>query len=84
MSEINRRPSYEPPQARNLSAATVNGQGPEGMCISGTGLTFQVCTPLGATPVGGACSPVGVSPTYGYCDFGNIAVEGCLTGTRHF
>lgn len=76
---------YEPPRARDLSAFGVSGQiGPLGMCVDGSELTFEVCTPLGDFPGGGVCSPNGLLPDIGYCDLGQVAVEGCVSGGKHF
>ena len=78
-----KKPQYEPPRARDLSALSVSGQGPAGMCLNGSGLTSDNCT-SGPSPVGGKCDPNGVSPDYGYCNIGGAAAEGCFpTGAIH-
>jgi hypothetical protein len=74
---------YEPPRARDLSAFGVSGQtGPMGICIPGTALTSQFCA-NGDVPAGGECLPTGDSPHFGYCTLGDLAVEGCKTGSIH-
>ena len=78
-----KKPQYEPPRARDLSALSVSGQGPAGACFNGYALTSGECRD-GTAPVGGTCYPNGVSPDIGYCTIGNVAVEGCFpTGAIH-
>jgi len=72
------KPKYHSPTAKDLSSLTASG----GMCIDGNALTSQFCQ-NGPTPVGGDCSPNGISPLYGYCNLGNVAVEGCNSGSIH-
>ena len=83
MKRKNRRPIYEPPRARDLSASSVSGvSAPKGLCVSGGALVYpDECSPGGA-PGGplGVCSPTGMGPDFGKCTLGNAAVEGCQSG----
>ena len=78
MTKKTSRLIYQPPQARDLSAMSACG----GMCLDGTALASDWCRD-GPAPSGGLCSPNGISPSFGYCDYGNQAVEGCISGTIH-
>ena len=88
----NKKHRYVRPQARDLSAMSVSGQGcatgdgvigPMGQCITGTALTSDTCAG-GSTPPGGNCAPTGGQPQQGYCDVGGLATEGCWpTGSIH-
>lgn len=82
MTEKDTRRLYKPPRARALSASSVSGQEPLGICSDGSALTFGECA-YGDSPAGGACSPSGLLPTLGYCSEGNNAVEGCTSGGIH-
>ena len=85
------RSVYKRPQARDLSGLSASGAGcssgsaltgPYGRCRDGSFLTSGFCTD-GPEPVGGTCSPTGNIPEEGYCNLGQIAHEGCISGSIH-
>lgn len=88
-----KRLTYEPPQARDLSAPSVSGQGPLYPCVSGLIATPEGCVE-GASPNPGPCAngmffavPApctgGTSPLSGECVTGSGAGAGstCTSGS---
>ncbi len=76
------RPLYEPPRARDLSAFSVSGQEPLGVCETGISPVAFWCTD-GSKPEQdpAACSPTGYSPERGGCASGAKASQGCTAGS---
>ena len=81
MKEKKARRAYEPPRARDLSAFSVSGQWPMGICEHGQSPITFTCQdgPNPTQPT--ACSPTGTLPTRGRCTQGGNAVEGCFNGS---
>jgi hypothetical protein len=78
-----KRPIYEPPCARDLSAPSASGvPTPRGLCVTGGQLVYPGECQAGDSPggTGGVCSPTGMGPNFGKCTLGNAAVEGCQSG----
>ena len=76
---IDKRKTYQPPLARNLSNSGVNGQEPEGACISGAVITWQEC--VAGPNVGAGTCQLGTNPETGRCQTGgNVSFRGCISG----
>ena len=72
---------YEPPRARDLSASSVSGMIPLGICENGSNPIAATCY-NGTIPIqSDVCSPVGTLPLRGRCDSGGNAAEGCSLGS---
>ncbi len=50
MKEKDKRPTYEPPQAKDISASSVSGQVTPGACKNGNLPRSPVCRPGSAPP----------------------------------
>ena len=89
MSEEIKRPVFEPPLVRDLSAFSASGGKPQGQCVAGP-LPFFNCVTGTAHPasdctagVGGdssACNPGGFHETPA-CNFGGNAATICISGS---
>lgn len=82
MTEKNKRPVYEPPRARDLSAYSVSGgddgPSPMGTCAYGA-KPYTACL-AGTTPFGGACSVGSLVDQQPQCNAGSMASVTCWTG----
>ena len=88
MSEEIKRPVYEPPLVRDLSALSAQGGKPQGACKSGTLPFFSCVTGTQHPPtdclagIGGdssACGPGGYHAIPS-CTFGAVAATICMSG----
>jgi hypothetical protein len=81
MKEKDKRPVYDPPRARDISASSVSGfPVPQGLCVTGTALVYPIDCITGSAPVIGACAPMGLAPEWGPCTTGQNVAAGCLSG----
>lgn len=82
MTKKRMKPSYKPPQFRDLSAYSVSGQyNPQAICQDGSNPISYTCSDGPNPTQPESCSPTGLLPTYGRCSQGGNAVEGCYTGS---
>ena len=82
MTDKDKRPTYEPPMARDLSAYSASGVGPapKGMCLSGT-TPYSSCQVGDIFQSGGTCNP-GNSPDEPKCTGGSMALVSCYAGSQ--
>ena len=88
MNEKSGRRLYEPPRARDLSAFSVSGQGPEGVCRSGAypyyscvaGPNFVGSCITGSTVDTSACLGGGYHTTPTCRNVGSNAATICVSG----
>ena len=89
MTEKDKRRTYEPPRARDLSAFSVSGDvGPLGECIAGptpyyncvNGPSFAGPCNIGNNPDTSECA-TGSFHEYPACKAGGYAVTVCLSGS---
>ena len=79
MTKKDKRPKYEPPRARDLSAQSVSGQiGPLGTCSYG-GYPYTGCQ-VGSIVGTPECSPGDQVEVYPQCRAGSWAHSACLAG----
>jgi hypothetical protein len=83
MKEKDKRPTYEPPRARDLSGSSVSGfPVPQGLCVPGGALVYTTPCSSGTGPLEdpATCAPQGLGPQYSGCNVGTDAAQGCISG----
>ena len=83
MKEKDKRPTYEPPRARDLSVSTVRGfPVPQGVCFPGGSLFITSPCTDGNNPLEnpGTCNPTGLGADKSFCNAGTGPAFGCLSG----
>ena len=83
MKEKDKRPTYEAPRARDLSASGVSGANPipQAVCTDGSNPWSTCVTGVGVAG-GTGCAPTGNSPVEPKCGVGSNALIGCISGSN--